>query len=73
MKSNVVSLNASNVVLGVLGVSAALLIFAVLTNRQIPLVSGDRAAFVALLVVGVVMCTLAPPCAAFNHGHGDSR
>jgi hypothetical protein len=60
MKSNALSLNASNIVLGVLGIMGALLIFAVFTNRQIPLVSGHRAAFVALLIFGVVMCALGP-------------
>jgi len=60
MKSNSVSLNANSVVLGALGLLGALLVFAVLTGRQVPLISGDRRAFFVLLVVGFVMCALGP-------------
>ena len=41
---------------GILGIVAALHVFAVLTNRPLPLISGDRAATVVLLVLGFVMC-----------------
>jgi len=60
MKSNSVSLNANSAVLGALGLLGALLVFAVLTGRQVPLISGDRRAFFILLVIGFVMCALGP-------------
>lgn len=36
---------------------AAFLVFAVLTGRTIPLIMSDRAALLALLVIGMIMCT----------------
>jgi hypothetical protein len=60
MKSNSVSLNANSIVLATLGLVGAVLVLAVLTNRQIPLVSGDRRAFFVLFAVGFVMCALGP-------------
>jgi hypothetical protein len=40
-----------------LGILAALLVFAVLTGRKVPLLSTDRAALLALVVIGLIMCT----------------
>jgi hypothetical protein len=39
-----------------LGLAALLLIFLVLTGRPIPFISGYRAAFFVLLVIGMAMC-----------------
>jgi hypothetical protein len=41
-----------------LGIVAVLLVAAVLTNTSVPFISGDRAAFVALAVIGMSMCAL---------------
>lgn len=49
-----------NVGVGLLGIVAVLLVLAVLTGRRIPLLSSDRAVFIALLVVGMAMCALGP-------------
>ena len=35
-----------------------LLVLAVLTGRKVPLISGDRAAFIALAVIGFGMCSI---------------
>ncbi len=58
MKANSLSAGGTNLAVIVLGILAALLIFAVLTGRKVPLLSTDRAALLALVVVGMVMCTL---------------
>jgi hypothetical protein len=57
MKTNTLSLSGNTAVVGGLAVLAAGLAFAVLTGRQLPLISGDRAASVALLIIGFAMCT----------------
>ena len=57
MKENTVLLNGNNLIVGALGVLAALLVFAVLTDKQVPLISGDRASFFVLLIIGFAMCT----------------
>lgn len=43
---------------GVLGIVAALLVFAVLTDRPLPLISSDRAATFVLLILGFTMCAV---------------
>ena len=40
-----------------LGILAALLVFVVLTDRKIPLISNDRVALVVLVLLGIAMCT----------------
>lgn len=59
MKANIVSLDLTNIGSGALGILALLLIFVVLTGRKVPLISGDREAFIALAIVGFSMCALA--------------
>jgi hypothetical protein len=41
-----------------LGIAIVAITYAVLTGRQLPLVSGPRAGLVALLVAGMTMCAL---------------
>ena len=60
MKSNSVSLDANSLVLGALGLLSALLVVAMLTGKQIPLISNHRIAFFVLLAIGFVMCALGP-------------
>jgi hypothetical protein len=57
MKTTSASRNGANLVVIVLGFSAALLIFAVLTGRKIPLLSSERAALLALIAIGMVICS----------------
>lgn len=47
-----------NIPAAALGLAAALLIFAVLTGRKIPLLNSDRAALLTLVLIGMTMCTL---------------
>ena len=57
MKANAPSLSGNYVLLGGLGILASLLVWAVLSSREIPLISGDRAAFFTLLIIGFAMCS----------------
>jgi hypothetical protein len=57
MKANSISTGETNLVVIVLGILAALLIFAVLTGRKVPILSTDRAVLLALVVIGLIMCT----------------
>src|SRR5512136_2945669 len=56
MKTNTISTGGVNVVVIALGILAALLVFAVLTGRKVPLLSTDRAALLALVVIGMAIC-----------------
>ncbi len=60
MKTNTASVtsgvNASVVVLGIL---AMLLIFAVLTGRKVPLLVSEQATLLALVVIGMLICSQA--------------
>ena len=56
MKTNTMSASGTNLAVIALGILAALLVFAVLTGRKIPLLTSDRAALLALLVIGMLMC-----------------
>ncbi len=56
MKANPLTTGGSNLVVIVLGILAALLVFAVLTGRKVPLLSTDRAALLALVVIGMFIC-----------------
>jgi hypothetical protein len=40
-----------------LGLVAAVIVFASLTGRQLPLIGTPRAALIALLIIGMAMCT----------------
>ncbi|MGE5251496.1 MAG: hypothetical protein ACM3QS_14940 [Bacteroidota bacterium] len=57
MKANTVSTGGTNLVVIVLGILAALLVFAVLTGRKVPLLTSDRAALLALVVMGMFICS----------------
>ncbi len=56
MKTNTVSTGGVNAVVIALGILAALLVFAVLTGRKVPLLATDRAALLALVVIGMAIC-----------------
>ena len=58
MKVRVASLNKTNVARSALGTLAALLVLAALGGWRLPLISGARAAFVALLGIGCMLCAL---------------
>ncbi len=58
MVSNAQTPVANYIVAGILGLVAVVMLFNVLTGRQFPLVTDERGALVALVVIGVVMCTL---------------
>ncbi|HZD58200.1 MAG TPA: hypothetical protein VE136_15830 [Anaerolineales bacterium] len=57
MKTNSVSTGGTNLVVIALGILAALLVFAVLTGRKVPLLTSERAALLALVVIGMILCT----------------
>lgn len=56
MTTNVAASEGTGVITVALGIGGALLVFAVLTNRSIPLISSDRVALIALVVIGMAMC-----------------
>ena len=56
MKTNISSLNWSALGSSALGMVALLLVFAFLAGRKVPLIVNDRSAFIALAVIGFVMC-----------------
>ena len=58
MSAQTNSVTANDVVTAVLGLAAVALVFFVLTGRTLPLIADDRAALIALGVVGFVMCSL---------------
>jgi len=45
----------------ILGLAAAYLVYAVLNDRPFPLIAGDRGGFIALAVIGLVMCSITFP------------
>ena len=57
MKDNSISAGGTNLTVIVLGVLAALFVFAVLTGRRVPILSTDRAALLALIAVGMILYT----------------
>jgi hypothetical protein len=57
MKTNTMSTSGTNLAVIALGILAALLVLAVLTGRRVPLLSSDRAALLALVVIGMLMCS----------------
>ena len=48
-----------NIISGAVGILVALFICAVLTGKKLPLVSGDKAAFIILFILGFSMSVLA--------------
>jgi len=59
MKTNSLPSGETNLAVIALGILAALLIFAVLTERKLPLLSSDRAAVLVLIVIGMAICSQA--------------
>lgn len=57
MKTNTMSTSGTNLVVIALGILAALLIFAVFTGRKVPLLTSDRATLLALVIIGMLMCS----------------
>jgi hypothetical protein len=57
MKTSSISTDGANLTVIALGFLAALLVFAVLTGRKVPLLSTDRVALLALVFIGIIMCT----------------
>ena len=58
MKTNITSFNWSALGSNILGIVALVLVVAFLTGRKVPIVVDDRSAFIALAVVGFVMCSV---------------
>ncbi|HLO27799.1 MAG TPA: hypothetical protein VK249_01610 [Anaerolineales bacterium] len=56
MKTNTMSTSGTSLAVIALGILAALLVLAVLTGRKVPLLSTDRSALLALVVIGMFMC-----------------
>ena len=44
----------------VIGVFALIIFFAALSDKKLPLISGDRPAFIALMILNFVICFLGP-------------
>lgn len=60
MKTNTASATSGiNAFVVVLGILAILLVFAVLTGRKIPFLASDQAALLALVVIGLFICSQA--------------
>jgi hypothetical protein len=58
MQAGAVSFGASSALSTGLGVVSAYLVYAVLANRSVPFIGSDRAAFFALVVLGMTMCAV---------------
>ena len=48
-----------NIISGAVSILVALFVFAVLTDKKVPLVSGDKVAFIILFILGFSMSALA--------------
>lgn len=59
MKATAASTTGSNVVVIALGIVAALLVLLVLTGRKVPLLASDRAVLLALVLIGMFICSRA--------------
>ncbi len=55
MNMGPILINRMYIVAGALGVLAVLLVFAHLTGKQVPLISRDRAAFIALVLIAFLI------------------
>lgn len=58
MKTNTLSTSGINPAIILLGILAVALIGFVLTGRKIPLLSSERAALIALVAIGMAMCSM---------------
>ena len=56
MKTSTMSAGGTNLTVIALGILAALLAFAFFTGRKLPLLANDRAALLAFVVIGMLMC-----------------
>lgn len=57
MKGNVMNNASIQIVPFFLGLVIAWIVYATVAGRSLPLISGPRAALIALLVIGMAMCT----------------
>lgn len=57
MKTNTLSTGGANLTVIALGILATVLVFLVLTGRKVPLLSTDRSALLALVLIGMFMCS----------------
>jgi hypothetical protein len=57
MKTSTMSAGGTNLAVIALGILAALLAFAFFTGKKLPLLANDRAALLAFVVVGMLMCS----------------
>jgi hypothetical protein len=58
MKTNVASLNWNALGSSTLGIVAVLFVIAFFMGWKVPMISDDRAAFIALAVIGFAMCSI---------------
>lgn len=56
MKTNTIS-GGTNLAVIALGILATVIVFLVLTGRKVPLLSGDRSALLAFVVIGMFICS----------------
>ena len=59
MKTNATSAGGMNLFVIALGVLVAFLIFMALTGRRVPLLSSDRAILLAVVIIGMFICSQA--------------
>src|SRR5574342_598797 len=57
MKTNTLSTGGTNLAVIALGILATVLVFLVLTGRKVPLLSSDRSALLAFVVIGMLICS----------------
>lgn len=57
MKANAITSTGNSTTTILLGILAAALVFAVLTDRKVPLIASERAALIVLVVIGMAMCS----------------
>jgi hypothetical protein len=57
MKTTSAATSGNNMTVIALGILVALLIFVVLTGKKVPFLNSDRAALLALVAIGMLMCT----------------
>lgn len=67
MSENIKPTENNSFLVIILGIVAALLVFAVLTNRPVPLLNSDRAVMIALVVIGMAMCAVGGIGPAISH------
>ncbi len=57
MKTNALSTSGVNPVVIFLGILAALLVYAVLTGRRVPILTTDRSALLGIIIIGMAICS----------------